>query len=537
MEIVSLIKEKQKVIKNIVNIGIYVGFLAILIVCIHEKSNLHCDEVYTYVMSNNTTSEAITIAPDYYCIYEEPEDVWLDRMTVQEGEQFNFANVWAKQAQDNHPPLYYSLVHIISSFFPNMYSKWFAGSVNIVLGILTLHVLRLTVKKLTCREYPVFIVTCCFVFSAGVLSALTFFRMYVAAMFFVTLISYIFLRGVEKQDFKFYLALYLASIAGALTHYYFVVYLFFVVVVYGIWLILKKQWKCVGTLIGTMMLAGGTAILIFPAMLRHVFGGTVRGSQTMEQVANGSWSHFVYKFKTAYSIVDSQLFGGLFAILLIGVGITVIVKLILQKVKKPECVKRETGIENENWLIKWLLLWIPVVMYFITISKIAVFVTDRYFHPVYGLLILLVVSSMCVVLEKVLPVKWVFAVLLGISLFSTFREFGDNWFYLYRGTRPFLNAAAMYNDKDCIHVFNMPYEIDPAFYEISNYDRVVFVPMWDISGIEGLELNAEKGLILSIGTACDLESVKEKIQKAWPELTVYEEIGGHSFSVTYYFHK
>ena len=526
----------KELLSKIINICLYLGLFAILIVCISEKTNLHCDEVYTYVMSNNTSSDAITVAPKWYYLYENPEQVWLDTMTVQKGELFNFENVWAKQAADNHPPFYYVLIHIISSLFPTVYSKWFAGIVNIIFGLLTLFVGRKIVKNLTNNRIPLFLASCCLIFSAGILSAMTFFRMYAAAMFFVTLISYLFLKGIEKRNFSFYISLFIVSVLGALTHYYFVIYLFFICFTFGIILLLKKQWKDCLTLVGTMILAGCSAIAIFPAMLKHVFGNSLRGQQTMSQLVSNTWEAWIEKFKMCYAIVDSQLFGGTFFFLIIIGFLAILIGWVLKRKKQTE---NETNVNplNRRMLIeKWLLLWIPVVSYFIFVSKIVVFITDRYFHLVYALLIILVVTMVSIAICKILKPQIAFILLLVVFLFSTFKEFGNNWFYLYRSEQSFLNTAASHADKDCVYIFNLVYEIDPSFYEIRNYDRVVFVPYTDMDGITEVLLNTKNGVIVSVAAGCSIETVHTKIQEKWPDLDVCEYLGRHSFSTTYYIH-
>lgn len=522
-------------LEHFIHICLFLGFICIMIVCIYEKKNLHCDEVYTYVLSNNTFQETITVAPESYYIYEEPESLWLNTMTVQEGQRFNFNNVWKKQAMDTHPPFYYALVHLISSFFVNTYSKWFAGIVNIIFATLTLFVLRKTVMKLTNSKFAVFFVMCCFIFSAGVLSAATFFRMYIVAMFLTTLTSYTFITGIEKCDFKFYITLFITSLLGALTHYYFIVFLVFSSIVFGVILLIRKQWKNFGIFVGTMVMAGATAIMLFPTMLRHLFGNANRGAETMNILAESSFEILWNKMKNSFSILNSQLFGNIFW-WLIGIEIVFLV-IIFLKCKGQKGKKVVIFLKNNIQSIqKWSVLCIPVFFYYVFISNIAVYITDRYFHLIYGLLILIVVTTLCIVVEKVIPSKVAFVGLLIILLLSTFKEFGENWFYLYRGTQPFLDKAATYDNVDCLHVFNRIYEIDPSFYEARSYDRIVFVPYGDFEAFNNLELNTQNGLIITVGNVCDFELLKSEIQEIWPELDNYEKLGEHSFSSSYYFY-
>lgn len=64
-------------------------------------------------------------ASKYYNRWLSP-DFWNSALTVQQEYAFNYKSVFYNQAQDVHPPLYYVIIHTISSFFPGTYSKWFA---------------------------------------------------------------------------------------------------------------------------------------------------------------------------------------------------------------------------------------------------------------------------------------------------------------------------------------------------------------------------------------------------------------------------
>ena len=45
--------------------------------------------------------------------------------------RFNYASVYYNQIQDVHPPLFYMLVHTISSIFNNTFSKYIICAVSL----------------------------------------------------------------------------------------------------------------------------------------------------------------------------------------------------------------------------------------------------------------------------------------------------------------------------------------------------------------------------------------------------------------------
>ena len=65
--------------------------------------------------------------------------VYDDYMKVQNGQRFDYVNVWRNQTNDVHPPLYYALIHTICSVFPNKFSKWFAAGINVICSADTIY--------------------------------------------------------------------------------------------------------------------------------------------------------------------------------------------------------------------------------------------------------------------------------------------------------------------------------------------------------------------------------------------------------------
>ena len=209
---------RKRILATLVTIGMYLFLIASFVVLIHEKKNLHTDEVLTYILANNTVNDSIQLAPELGKKYTPADTIWKQMMTVQEGHQFDYGNVWRKQAADVHPPLYYVLIHTICSFFPGQYSKWFAAAVNLVFLLLTLYALRKLTWELTGNAWVVFVCSAFFCISSGVLSSTTFLRMYVMVMFLVTWLTYLFVRGVSNRDWRLYVCVTLTALAGALTH-------------------------------------------------------------------------------------------------------------------------------------------------------------------------------------------------------------------------------------------------------------------------------------------------------------------------------
>ena len=106
-----------------------------------RKTGLFVDEVYTYGLSNSA------YAPFLYDVKGgDLHDVLFTRseaedyLTVRD-DGFSFASVYYNQTRDVHPPLYYELVHLVSSVFRGSCSKWIGLGINLCFYLLTLLVL------------------------------------------------------------------------------------------------------------------------------------------------------------------------------------------------------------------------------------------------------------------------------------------------------------------------------------------------------------------------------------------------------------
>ena len=217
-------------------------FIALAAFVLGNKTNLHGDEVFTYGLSNHPYIHTFNIKAEEGTVYTPADILWNEYMQVQPGHQFDYRNVWKNQEADVHPPLYYALVHTISSFFPGQYSVWFAGSVNVVFGVLLIFCAFFLSMEIFGKKIYAFLTTVFFMCSAGMLSSVSYLRMYVmqcsGAVLPHTFLSDIFVKEDQKS---FTGDLYAVTTLGILTHYYFLIYLFFLACVFCVILLTEKQ--------------------------------------------------------------------------------------------------------------------------------------------------------------------------------------------------------------------------------------------------------------------------------------------------------
>jgi len=125
--------------------------IAALVVVGMQKNGYHNDEIFTYILSNSY--DADRISHDRKVMDSWNEGSYLDKyVVVDENERFAYGAVKHNNSQDAHPPLYYYLIHTISSFVPGVYSKWIGLGLNFFLFAGIQSVLYFLVRDITGKK-------------------------------------------------------------------------------------------------------------------------------------------------------------------------------------------------------------------------------------------------------------------------------------------------------------------------------------------------------------------------------------------------
>ena len=526
-------------------------FIVAMCAVLSNKVNYHVDEIFTYGKANYRTPASFYEDKSTGCVFIPIEDgkiyipgrkVLMDYVTVQPEYRFNYANVWRNEAKAVHPPVHTALVHTVSSFFPGRFSLWFAASVNMVFAVLTLVVVRSLSRCYVQDERVVNIISITFAFSGGILSAVTFLRMYIMAMFWVTLLTYCFVREVKEGSGKssFFLKVFAVTVCGAMTHYYSIVYAILISTTYGIWLLFKHRYREVFRFLGAMTAAGIISYLLFPAMVQHIFFGP-RGLEVIGNAAN--FSDFFNRLKVFCQIINKQLFGSLGYILVLGV---IIVSSSL--IDKYCCTFNKDGqIDASNLThririnlpMHYVLLCFPTVIYFIIVSKITVYQTDRYMFPIYANIILLA----CLVLDGMFCLLSVsknckIAILCFMLCAMTVKSwFTVGWHYLYLDSKPFLDKVATLPDVDSVCLYKEAWCTCALFMESQTYQSIQFCSFDNKNAKQDIfrrikMSNPEKLVVTLVQPPDKHEIYLQKILEQSGTLNHYRKLGSHFYGHT-----
>lgn len=528
-----LIKEKIKAIPK--SVILYIIFTIMMFITISLKANYYIDEIYSYGLSN-FTGDGIDMKIEFCKTYAPAASAYWDYMVVQQGEQFDYASVWSNQTYDVHPPLYYAILHTISSIRPNSFSRWHAGMINILSALLVLFVMRRLIRLLTDQPYIREILSVSFIFMTGILSAVTYFRMYLAAMLLVTLLTYLFLKQVdEKHQFKFYAGIFLVTVAGALTHYYIIVYAALISCVYGIFLLWNKRIKETLGFCAAMALAAIASVAVFPAMIEHMFFG-YRGTEAIDNLADNM--NYWEALKAFFNLINKQMFGNMLGYLILGLIILFAIRYAKNGMGAFEELGGDAisfGFERKA-VIRYALILIPCFLYFMIISKMTFTASDRYLTPIYAVFFVGVMSVTYAVFKYFSGRK----TFVGISVVMTALLIGGSyasseWPYLFRDSQDFLAEAEAHGNYDCICILGGDsYMLYPEFAEYTNYKSITFLTAEDLEK-EGIgQWASPEGVLISfIGAVADTDHAANMLKEEHGYANVIK-LGSFGYDNTYF---
>lgn len=515
-------ESKPKNIK-IVNVFIYVVFTYLMILAVANKVNLNVDEVYSYGLSNST--QGMNIIVEDGVTYYPSNTPWLNYMAVDPDARFRYDLVWRNQSDDVHPPLYYALLHTICSSFPNIVTIWFAALINIVFALGVLFFVRKLVFLLTQDEWITKFTSLAFICSAGILSSVTFMRMYIMAMFWITALTYVIVKQIgAKTNLKYCLLIFLCTTCGALTHYYCIVYAVFLSIAYGCYLIYNKQWKEISFICLTQGLSAIVSIGVFPSMLAHIFSG-YRGTQSFDNMLQKSFLDSLSRINQFWRMFDKALFGDLLIYF-------ICILVIFVVMNGWRSLYRTLSFEDSITNIRYWCMICPIIVYFLLVSRIAIIITDRYVTPVYGVAFAAVFSAAGGWCRKFIKTQYrnVLALVLVIVTVSGWK--GETWPYLCQGSKPLLNKAAGYSETDCVYVYDLAWKINSSYKEIANYHSVTFYHPSNLQQLGSSDLSTRYELI--VVSIEGLEGVVDEVLTMCPYLDAYEYLGSYGSADSYH---
>ena len=489
----KILENKEK-LKNIIVIVLVILMCGIIFFYETKKVGFHEDEGYSIASAVNPTNglmeayEAGVDGPVW-----KTRDFVRDYVTLAPENIFNFWALYHNQAGDNHPPLFYTLVHFSTLLFGGQFTKYSAFVVNIIAFALSCFVIRRILKVLN-KDNLTIPILIFYGLSMGTMSMVIFQRMYMLLTFFILLYFYysirIYLNKFELSK-ELLIKLGFTTVLGFLTQYYFAIYAFLIFAIMAIGMIRKKMYKNAAKYLGFHAIYAVIGILLFVPCIYHLFF-TDRG---LKNLANSAYFEhlidYVKHFAYAFSINDNMI--------LICSVLLVFLAGIIYWFKK-----------SDKKLVV-LLTTVPSVIYFFLVVKLTSFQELRYIMPVIPFVSL----SVFFILDRLLQFKYknIVITVIAIVLVVNGMIFSKPKF-LYEEYAQCLEIAEENKDKSFVYIYDNFFNHMQSIPEMMIYEKTLIVNVNNNDMqylLNNSELNTEDSYILCIKSYMDNDAILNEI--------------------------
>lgn len=373
--------------------------LLIIIYFGEQKEGLFVDEIWSFNLANHYYHPFLKSASDYFNRWLCQDD-WVRTLAVSIEHRFNYDSIIYNLSQDVHPPLFFIALHTVCSFFPEQFSRWHGYALNMSFFVLTQVFLSLFIYEVTRDKTKALLVCMFYGFNWGVINTVLYIRAYMLMTLFGIASFYfhsILLETKIKNNTVLLISIYLITVCGLLTHYYFLIFGFYLSIGYIGLNIIKKTYKGLIIYTGAMTGAAISSILFFKPLLLQFAGKTSQGWHVKRAVGNLFQTSFIERFGLFFDYLNSEIFGGLLIFGSLLLVLVVVTKVFVRKELSFSHDFQGFTIRLKQWLIQmvdlsdwqisiYILLIFTAFFYFSTIAKISPFDEDhaiRYFFVLY----------------------------------------------------------------------------------------------------------------------------------------------------------
>ena len=520
--------------KKINNILFYIAIIIttiVMFVFIGQKNGWHEDEIFSYGSSNYKYDNLFLNFGDkdslnqlidekivgknigetlknisYYLKNEdefqdelnkkiaEEKPIWKTKkqakeyMTVSSDEIFNYWSVYYNQTRDVHPPLFYMLVHLVSSICLNNFTKYIIFSINLIFYIASCFVLK-KILKLFNKEELSWITVLLYGLSMGMISIVMFQRMYMMLTFFAMVYLYLNINIFKNSfeiDKKTKRKLTITVILGFLTQYYFCIYAALVAIISAICMIKNKKWDSLKRYVWCHVKAAIIGLILFPASIYHIFfsyrgaaGGVAEGSYL------GRLQEYLKLIFYGFSIPE------ILGYITLGIIIAMFIRRIIIAKRKDIAT----------------LICLPIFLFVLVIAKIAPFINIRYISIVFPIIIIAVelgvVSSVKELMKTIKNDKIPqfirknasIIILVVIALVSSgYGLLKSKPEFLYNDYSKRIEIAEQYSNLKFVYIGQSPFNQLQDMEEFLRYDNSIIINTWQLDRlkeIDGLDDNTE----------------------------------------------
>lgn len=422
----------------------------------YKKEGFHGDEFYSYHYVCNFTSPLINAdnhLHKYINIWHKGE-YYKDYLILSRDEPTGMSNILENLKYSVHPPLFFIVLKKSIEYISiGKFTKW-SGIIPNLFFFVLICILIIKLFDLLMKD-KIYGLSACAIYgmSIGAISTIIYIRMYAMltlAVFLFVYINTILYNCIYHKDnkilnkhtklYSIYVVIFISTIFGALTHYYFLIFAFFYSLFFCIFNIFHRKYKICMTYIATILLGYICTFFIWPTMYKHIFFSS-RGKEAFGNVMHDRFLtcffDFLYNY---YTIINKYLFGNMFHILLLIISCLFLFKFVFNNRNYIKNNRFEFRVNHSKSSIQYITskhfpiicIFISTSFYIMILAKIAPYIqTGRYIFNIFPLIVTILIYVISNCTDKI-----IFAILLVINIFFNiggYNKFGPN--YLYKGEK------------------------------------------------------------------------------------------------------
>jgi len=475
-----------------------------------QKMGLNGDESITFMQIKADGHSRITRQYEFYNVWHTAADL-ESFITINREDAFTYKRVAANGA---HPPLYFYLMHTIYSFFPGVFTFWPGIILNLIFYIGALIVIYLLSRLFIKDRYLALLPSLIWGVSSTAIEMVVLLRMYMMLSFFCLLFTYIAYLTVTKEQnkIKYLIALAAAAFLGIMTHYYFLIFAFFISALICIYVLTKKKF---------LLLTGYVAAMISSFILFEIFGNrsitrlfsSNRGSESVDNLFSDTIDT-TSRMEGYFDFMSSKLFGGISLwIILIIVFVLFVTVFIISKRKDTKIIP----LLKNNKVVLWVISATACLFYILVIARTAPYGAFRYIvhlTPIIMLLFitLLIYTVRTVGINRIIAFSSIAIVFVSILVVNTKI---DN-----------LSSIAAQRHEDLSPYYNLPvisisdsgWHQDSSFQYLMRFENKLIFSLneeWLTLNMEVVrEMNFNEGLIVWIPRGSDIIPIYENLKES-----------------------
>ena len=508
----------KKILRNnrIFGVVIAVIIMFIIMFCSYKKEYLYQDEVLSYTLANDADGGRIDTTSGRWT----SSDELIQYITVSSDERFDYKTTIINQTKDSHPPIYALILKTICSFFPGKFSKWYGLSINIVSIVIVLWIYYKLLNNMVDKELSMYI-TALYGLSIAVINQVTFIRMYVVVQIFTTLCAYIHIKMIQDSDsrdanIKLYISIFFVTVLGVLTHYYYLIFAFFISFFTCLYLLFKKKIKKIVIYIVSMVISIFFVLILYKPIILSIFTDE---ESIFSETSGYELGSIRFRISTMLNFIGEELMGGLHK--------PIIIIIIIYGVYYI-CSKKKVISIIKDIKIEYYLLIFTSSLYFIVISLVSPYLCDRHIFPIFNLVFFIVISVLLQISDEIFKSKQLGRVVLFVlGLLPLFLHLKAGITDVNTPLRR--QIAAENSNRPCI--FYNEIAAEENIFDLMQYDQVYFYDFK--SDMDDKITNSDTELVVYVPDWINEDIIFSKIREYRPDLVYDERLYVASYSTVY----